>query len=55
MKDYLIAHESGTKDYYLYISIDGRKISDYHFNEEEILKLYNAIKRTLELENIAPD
>ena len=52
MKDYLIAHESGTKDYHLYLSIDGRKMSDYKFNEEEIVKLYNAIKKTLERENL---
>ena len=52
MKDYLIAHESGTKDYHLYLSINGRKMSDYKFNEEEIIKLYNAIKKTLELEKL---
>lgn len=52
MKDYLIAHESGTKEYHLYLGIDGRKMSDYHFNEEEILKLYEAIKKVLKLENL---
>lgn len=52
MKDYLIAHESGTNDYHLYLSIDGRKMSDFKFNEEEIVKLYNAIKKTLELEKL---
>lgn len=52
MKDYLIAHESGTKDYHLYLSINGRKMSDSKFNEEEIVKLYNAIKKTLELEDL---
>ena len=51
MKDYLIVHESGTKDYYLYLS-DGRKMRNYKFNEEEIVKLYNAIKKTLEFENL---
>ena len=51
MKDYLIVHESGTKDYYLYLS-DGRKMRNYKFNEEEIVKLYNAIKKTLELEKL---
>lgn len=52
MKDYLIVHESGTKDYYLYLSINGRKMSDYKFNEEEMVKLYNAIKKTLKLEKL---
>ena len=52
MKDYLIAHESGSKDYHLYLSINGRKMSDYKFSEEEILKLYNVIKKTLELEKL---
>lgn len=52
MKDYLIVHESGTKDYHLYLSINGRKMSDFKFNEEEIVKLYNAIKKTLELEKL---
>ena len=52
MKDYLIAHESGTKDYHLYLFINGRKMSDYKFNEEEIVKLFNAIKKTLELEKL---
>lgn len=51
MKDYLIVHESGTKDHYLYLS-DGRKMRNYKFNEEEIVKLYNAIKKTLEFENL---
>lgn len=48
----LILHESGTKDYHLYLSIDGRKMSDFKFNEEEIVKFYNAIKKTLELEKL---
>lgn len=52
MKDYLIVHESDTNDYYLYLSTDGRKMSSYKFNEEEIVKLYNAIKKTLERENL---
>lgn len=52
MRDYLIVHESGTKDYHLYLSINGRKMSDFKFNEEEIVKLYNDIKKTLELEKL---
>lgn len=52
MKDYLIAHKNGTKDYHLYLSINGRKMSNFKFNEEEIVKLYNMIKKTLELENL---
>ena len=52
MTDYLIAHENGSKEYHLYLCRDGRKMSDYEFSEEEILKLYNAIKKTLELENL---
>ena len=53
MRDYLIVHESGTKDYYLYLSNKNeKKISNYKFNEDEIVKLYNAIKKTLELENL---
>lgn len=51
MNDYLIAHESGTKDYYLYLS-NGEKMSSYKFDKEEIVKLYNAIKKTLELEKL---
>lgn len=46
-----IIHESGTKEYYLYLS-DGTKMSNYKFNEEEIVKLYNAIKNTLEPEKL---
>ena len=52
VKDYLIAHESDTKNYHLYLSINGRKMSNFKFNEEEIVKLYNAIKKTLEFENL---
>ena len=52
MKDYLIVHESGTKEYNLYLSTNGRKMNNYKFNEEEIVKLYNAIRKTLELENL---
>lgn len=52
MKDYLIVHESGAKGYHLYLSTDERKMSNYKFNEEEIIKLYNAIKKTLELEKL---
>lgn len=53
MRDYLIVHESGTKDYYLYLSNKNeKKMSNYKFNEDEIVKLYNAIKKTLELENL---
>ena len=51
-EDYIFAHESGTKDYHLYLSINGRKMSDFKFNEEEIVKLYNDIKKTLELEKL---
>ena len=53
MRDYLIVHESGTKDYYLYLSNKNeKKMSNYKFNEDEIVKLYNAIKKTLELVEI---
>lgn len=53
MRDYLIVHESGTKDYYLYLSNKNeKKMSNYKFNEDKIVKLYNAIKKTLELENL---
>lgn len=53
MRDYLIVHESSTKDYYLYLSNKNeKKMSNYKFNEDEIVKLYNVIKKTLELENL---
>lgn len=44
--------EYDTKDYHLYLFINGGKMSNYKFNEEEIVKLYNAIKKTLELEKL---
>lgn len=53
MRDYLIVHESSTKDYYLYLSNKNeKKMSNYKFNEDEIVKLYNALKKTLELEKL---
>lgn len=45
--------EDSHKDYYLYLSNKNeKKMSNYKFNEDEIVKLYNAIKKTLELENL---
>lgn len=50
--DYLIVHESGSKNYHLYLRSYDRSISDYMLNEEQCLKLYKALKTTLELENL---
>lgn len=50
--DYLIVHESGSKDYHLYLRSNGRGISDYKLSEKQCLKLYNALKKTLELEKL---
>ena len=50
--DYLIEHESGSKNYHLYLRSCGRGLSDYMLSEEECLRLYNALKKTLELEKL---
>lgn len=50
--DYMIVHESGSKDYHLYLRSCGRGLSNYMLSEEECLKLYNALKKTLELEKL---
>lgn len=50
--DYIIVHESGSKNYHLYLRSCGRGISDYMLSEEQCLKLYNALKFSLELENL---
>lgn len=48
----LMEHESDSKDYNLYFRSMSRGVTDYMLNEEQCLKLYNALKKTLELENL---
>lgn len=50
--EFVIVHESGSKDYQLIYQSHGCTISDLKMDEDECRQLYEALKKVLELENL---